>query len=162
MPLADIPNELFGGPMLLRVPAASLQDLATYGELMAKLGYPYYAIGTRVAFEPNESYPKFVFTGIRPLTEEEGKAVVALQEDQSIVRILAESSELVPTQAPQAACAQQPVATAGGFGATAPVAQAQPAPQPTPAPQAAKDPPTQPTGNFEIDLDAELEKLLSK
>ena len=148
VPLADIPNELFGGPMLLRVPAASLQDLATFGDTMAKLGYPYYAIGTRISFDPAESYPKFVFAGIRPLTDAEAKRVVEMQDDPAITRILAECSELVPAQAPQAALAdafeqpptlapvvvpqpapvQQPVASAGGFGAAAPVAQAQAAP----------------------------------
>src|SRR5262245_61909297 len=41
VPMNDIKNEAFGGPMLLRVPAASLQDLAAYGGRMDQLGFPY-------------------------------------------------------------------------------------------------------------------------
>lgn len=102
VPVGDIPNETFGGPMLLRVPAASLQDLATYGNKMQNLGYPYFAIATRIAFDPNEAYPKFVFSAIRPLTDEEAEQVLALQPTQEVSRVLAEGSEHQQEAAPQA------------------------------------------------------------
>ena len=79
--------------MLLRVPAASLQELATFGNGMAQLGYPYYAIGVRVAFDAAEAYPKFKFSAIRPLSNEEAAIVVELQKSPQIARILAEGAE---------------------------------------------------------------------
>lgn len=93
VPVGDIANETFGGPMLLRVPAASLQDLATYGNKMQNLGYPYFAIATRIAFDANEAYPKFLFSAIRPLTDDEADQVLALQTTQEVARVLAEGTE---------------------------------------------------------------------
>lgn len=100
VPLGDIANEMFGGPMLLRVPAASLQDLASYGNKMQNLGYPYFAIATRIAFDSNEAYPKFIFSAIRPLTDEEADQVLALQGSAETQRVLAEGSELTAAEAP--------------------------------------------------------------
>ncbi len=93
VPLADIPNETYGGPLLLRVPAASLQDLATFGNKMQNLGYPYYAIATRISFDSNEAYPKFQFNAIRPLTDEEADQVLAMQGMAEVARVLAEGTE---------------------------------------------------------------------
>lgn len=90
-PAQDIKNEAFGGPMLLRVPAASLQDMADFADKMNALGYPYYSFITKVAFDPAESYPKFKFSPERPLTDEEGKLVLELREDKRVARITAES-----------------------------------------------------------------------
>lgn len=91
VPVQDIPNEVFGGPMLLRVPAASLQDLAMYGQKMSQLGYPYYAIATRIAFDNAESYPKFVFGAIRPLTDDEADIVLTERTSHTVERILSEN-----------------------------------------------------------------------
>jgi hypothetical protein len=100
VPVGDIMNETFGGPMLLRVPAASLQDLATFGNKMQNLGYPYYAIATRVAFDANEAYPKFILSAIRPLTDEEADQVLALQSSAEVSRVLAEGTEHQTAEAP--------------------------------------------------------------
>jgi hypothetical protein len=99
-PLPDIPNEGLGGAMLLRVPAASLREIAAFGEKMQGLGYPYYAIGTRIAFDPAESYPKFVFSAIRPLTDAEADKVIAMRDSPAVARILAEGSENAAAPAP--------------------------------------------------------------
>jgi hypothetical protein len=110
-PLNDIPNEVYGGPMLLRVPAASLTELATFGSKMSSLGYPYYAFGTRIAFDANESYPKFVFSAIRPLSDQEADLVIRMRESPEVARILAEDEHAAPALAPprQAASAfEQP------------------------------------------------------
>lgn len=102
-PVGDIANETFGGPMLLRVPAASLQDLATFGNKMQNLGYPYFAIATRIAFDPNEAYPKFTFSAIRPLTDEEAEQVIAARSMQEVSRVLAEGAEHQTADAPVSA-----------------------------------------------------------
>lgn len=99
VPLEDLDNEVLGGPMLLRVPAASLGDLATFGTKMQGMGYPYNSIGIRIAFDTKEAYPKFVFTAIRPLTDEEAEKVLAYQSDPRVARILNESSEYAPAEA---------------------------------------------------------------
>ena len=102
VPLGDLKNEAFGGPMLLRVPAASLQDLAGYGQKMQQMGYPYYAVGTKISFDPAESYPKFTFQGIRPLTDEEADIVLFERDSHTVNRILSENEFAVPAAAPAA------------------------------------------------------------
>lgn len=91
VPLNDLRNEMFGGPLLLRVPAASLQDLAMYGQKMQQMGYPYYSIGTKIAFDPAESYPKFLLSGLRPLTDQEADIVLVERDGHTVNRILSES-----------------------------------------------------------------------
>lgn len=164
VPTGDIDNELFGGPMLLRIPAASLKDLKAYGDKMNSYQYPYYAVATRVAFDPQEAYPKFVFSAVRPLNDEEAKKVLAMRSDEKVAAVLAENvvaeapaaapaAPSVPSSpfeqdqpapaAPQPAQqpAQQAPQSAGGFGPTAP---AQAAPAPAQAPEQAPQPQTQP------------------
>ena len=100
VPLADLTNEVYGGPMLLRIPAASLQDLAQYGQKMGSMGYPYYAIGTRISFDTKEAFPKFVFNAIRPLSDEEADQIIALRDDSRVARILSESEVAAEQPAP--------------------------------------------------------------
>ncbi len=102
-PLGDIPNELFGGPMLLRVPAASLTEMAVFGEKMKTLGFPYYAFGTRISFDSNESYPKFVFGAIRKLTDDEARVVVKMRDSDAVHRVLAEEDHTTTAPPPMAA-----------------------------------------------------------
>jgi hypothetical protein len=143
-PVADIDNDLFGGPMLLRVPAASLKDLKGYGDTLNSYQYPYYAVATRVSFDPQEAYPKFVFSAVRPLTDEEAKKVMALREDKRLGAVLSEVID-APAPAPAAAVPASPFeqapapATPFEQPAAQPVAQpvAQPAPQPAAQPVAA-------------------------
>jgi hypothetical protein len=151
VPLGDLKNEAMGGAMLLRVPAASLRELAQFGEKMQALGYPYYAIGTRIAFDPQEAYPKFLFSAIRPLTDAEADAVLAMRDQQQITTLLAEGSENTASQPPQAA--QVAAAFEQPPVQPAPVqpAPVQPAPvQPTPVQQVVAPPtaPAAPTNGF--------------
>lgn len=141
VPLDDIRNEAFGGPLLLRVPAASLQDMAGFAQKMHAMGYPYSSIGVRVAFDAQEAFPKFKFSAIRPLTEDEARVVLELQKDPSISRILAEGAEHAATSAPSAAALpspfeQPPVAQVAAPVAVAPAPVAQPAPAPVAQPAA--------------------------
>lgn len=144
VPLNDMDNDMFGGPMLLRIPAASLKDLKQYGELLNSYHYPYYACATRISFDPKEAYPKFVFSAMRPLTDEEGKSILALREDKRVGNILNEATDLAPRQqeaaapvpsspfeqapAPAAPKAAAPKAAAPKAAAPKPAPAAQPAP----------------------------------
>lgn len=95
VPEQDMLNEAHGGPMLLRVPAASLQDIAMYGQKMQQMGFPYYAVVTKIAFDPNEAFPKFIFTGVRPLSDAEADVVIAHRNGNQVERILSESEFVV-------------------------------------------------------------------
>lgn len=106
VPLGDLENATFGGPMLLRVPAASLGDMATFGKTLAQLNYPVCSVGTRIAFDVKEAFPKFVFTAIRPLTEDEGRRVMELRADPQVERILSEEQHDAPAAQPPAPTAQ--------------------------------------------------------
>lgn len=128
VPLGDIPNELYGGPLLLRVPAASMGAGADYGTMMNKLGYPYYAIGTRIQFDSKESYPKFLFSAIRPLNDEEAVQVKEMRDSVQVARVLAEDSlQAAPAQvaAPtvHTAFEQPPPAQVAQAAVPAPVAR---------------------------------------
>ncbi len=133
VPMADIKNEFYGGPMYLRVPAASLQGLAQYGDMMQKMGFPYYAIATRIKFDVTQAYPKFEFEPIRPLSDAEGAAVLDHRNGTLVDRILAEQE--VDTDQPQLPAAFAQAAAQMAAPAPQPVAApVQPTPQPAPAP----------------------------
>ncbi|HLL29023.1 MAG TPA: hypothetical protein VKT73_15405 [Xanthobacteraceae bacterium] len=162
VPLDDIRNEMFKGPMLLRVPAGSLQDLATFGQRYQAMGYPYYSIGVRIAFDAKESYPKFEFSAIRPLTDAEADLIIEMQKSPEVARILAEGSEITApaTANPPAGAFEQPPQSA-----PAPQIQAGPQPQshgfapPTATTVAAQQPATN-GKSFEDSLDAKLKELM--
>jgi hypothetical protein len=124
VPFPDVKNEGLGGPMLLRVPAASLRDLGAFDDKMKGMGYPYYSLAAKISFDPAEAYPKFVFTPLAPLTDEQADVILAYRDSNQVSTILAEGSEVAV--APAAAEAL-PAAFAGLF---APLAKAAPAPAP--------------------------------
>lgn len=95
VPLNDLKNELMGGPMLLRVPAASLKDLKVYGDNIQAYGFPYFAVATRISFDVAESFPKFVFNAIRPLTDAEADIIIEMQNGPQVQTILNQSVEIV-------------------------------------------------------------------
>jgi hypothetical protein len=139
-PIADIDNEMFGGPMLLRIPAASLKDLKAYGDFMNSYQFNYYAVVTRISFDPKEAYPKFVFSAVRPLTDPEAQKVLALREDQRVAAVLSETQAAVtpsgntPVSAVPASPFEQPVPAPAAPAATvAPAATPVAAPAPVPA-----------------------------
>jgi hypothetical protein len=107
VPEGDYQNDIFGGPMLLRVPAASLGELASFGKAMKAKGFPYNTIVTRISFDPDTAYPKLKFNAVRPLRDEEANELVSLLRDddyrQKIDYILASATET--TAAPPVAAA---------------------------------------------------------
>lgn len=173
VPLEDLDNEMFGGPMLLRVPAASLGDVASFAQKMQALGYPYNSIGVRISFDTKEAYPKFVFTAIRPLTDAEAQKVLAYQNDPRLARILNESSdyqapaaeaapslEQVFEQPPAPKAAPVPHDPVTGEVTEAPkAAPKKAAPKAAPKPAPAPEPEAAPS-SFEDELDAALDDLI--
>jgi hypothetical protein len=94
VPLDDIQNEKYGGPMLLRVPAASLQELSAFGSQMSDAGYPHYAYATRISFDPGVAYPRFKFTAVRALTDDEANLIKPMLNAKSTARIIAETADI--------------------------------------------------------------------
>lgn len=131
LPLHDLVNEQFGGPMLLRVPYTGLAGLASYGDELARKNTSYKAVGTQVRFDTSVSYPLPVFNVIRVLSVAELRQVAVHLQSGAIEHILSTHEDL-PTVAegapdtPAQAVQPQPVAEAVQ-PAVAP-AQAQPAP----------------------------------
>lgn len=149
VPAEDMQNEAYGGPMLLRVPAASLKDLKAYGDMLNSYQYPYYAAVTRISFDPAESFPKFVLAPVRPLTNDEAEFIKTLRDDRRVSVVLAEkvdgaaapataarAAPASPFEADQAAAAP---ATAPKPAAPKPAAPKPAAPKPA-APKPAAPP----------------------
>jgi hypothetical protein len=153
VPLTDLRNEAFGGPLLLRCPAASLQDMAAFDSRYKGMGYPYFTMGVKIGFDAQESFPKFTFAAIRPLTEEEGRVIMELRNSPETARVINEMSGPAPAQiaapAQQAAFLEAPPANAiqpqqvsvrPAPAPAQPAAAAQPQPAPAPAPAPAPVP----------------------
>lgn len=101
IPEGDLANELYGGPMLLRVPASSLSNLSQYGKKMSSKGFPYNTIVTRASFDHTVSFPKLEFNATRPLTDDEADTIIGLLSNpefaDKIEAVLAKDLEVVPT-----------------------------------------------------------------
>lgn len=145
VPMADLRNEHFGGPLLLRCPAASLQDMAAFDDRYKAIGYPYFTMAIKIGFDAAESYPKFTFAAIRPLNDAEGAIVLEMRNSDTVARVINEGTA-------QAQVAQQGPATFLEAPPAQPMVQAQPvaqqvspqpvaaAPQPAPVAQPALPP----------------------
>lgn len=142
VPLGDIENASYGGPMLLRLPPMSLPNLATFSREIGRYGAQPYMVATNIGFNYDVAYPEITFAAARWLTEDEAKRVVEAMGDPQVERILSSTSEqeAAPAPAPSALSQGGPPAA---FQAPAPAA----APAPTvvaqpvaPAPVAAKPP----------------------
>lgn len=106
--IAMLVNEMFGGPMLFRVPAASMSDLAGFDGAMGQMGFKLHAMVTRMSFDIDMAYPKIKFEPVRPLTVGEFQKILEWRESQQVKDMLV-SSESTAAQ-PQAAQLPQQVA----------------------------------------------------
>lgn len=100
IPEGDFKNDVYGGPMLLRVPASSLSNLSQYGKKMDKQGFPYNTIVTRASFDHTVSFPKLEFNAVRPLTDDEADEIIGLLNNpefaDKVEAVLAKDLEVVP------------------------------------------------------------------
>lgn len=126
VPLADLKNEAFGGPMLFRVPASALKSLLEFNARMTANGYPYNAVAVRIGFDLDASYPKPTFKAIRVLTSEEAQIVLGHYSSDQTERLLGDFSEI---HAPE------------GEAAPSTDFEEPPQPEPKPTPAAKPNPP---------------------
>lgn len=172
VPANDLENDTFGGPMLLRIPAASLADLALMGKNLKARGFPYNAVTVRIGFDMDVAYPKLTFRPVRPLTDEEAVQVRELLHDDKLERILAEAVELRDAPAaepeePKDDLFEQPVAAkpaAAAKPAPAKAAAKTAAPKAAAAKPAVKSAPVAADGDLsgEDSLDADIKGILSE
>lgn len=111
VPEGDLKNEIFGGPMMLRIPPASLSGIADYAAYLKKQGLPYFGVVTALSFDFSEAYPLITFKPVRALTDAEVDIVIEHQNSAITQRMLSEALEMavaeVPTPAEKAAVQAQ-------------------------------------------------------
>ena len=110
VPLGDIENASFGGPMMLRVPPMSLTNLADYGRNLQRLGAQPYMVGTTLSFDQSVAYPLIQFAATGWLEPEQFAAAQRTMEDPMVQRVLADTV---------AAPADVPVSAGANVGALA-------------------------------------------
>ena len=138
---ADLLNEVFGGPMLLRIPPMSLPGLASYAQFLEQKGAGLEFVGTRLSFDWSVTYPQLTFEALGWLDDDQAEAVVGPDGEGGLCRhpvidrmLLQEVIEAAP--APQHSAPAVPFAQAPQQ-APAAVVQAPQPPQPPQPPQQA-------------------------
>lgn len=156
--LAVAPSEDLERAYLLRVPAASLKDLAIYGASLDKRKAPYHGVVTRIGFDHTVAHQKLTFKALRWLTEAEFNAMGALVAGDVVSAIVGDS------EGGQAA----PVDDIAGERPASLAASPPPSPPPPPAAKAAPEPePEQKaeaaakTATLLADVDASLDAVLA-
>lgn len=89
MRLAIAPAGQLNDPMLLRVPAASLKTLGSYGSQLTKRGVAPADVVTKIGFDHSVAYPSLTFKAVRFVDESEYEAVeqVVVEEEETIGNI---------------------------------------------------------------------------
>lgn len=167
--VAILPSEdLDYSPILLRVPGASLSDLAQYGKALKQRGIPYAAVVTKLSFDPDAAFPKIMFQFDRVLTQEELAHVAERMGESVLDDILGNTTRGV---APAAAPADDKFGIPADVqtpAAAAPAAEPEPEkpkatrrPRATPTPEPAPEPEAAPqaAGSMVDDIDAALAAL---
>lgn len=90
VPAADIKNEAFGGPMLLKLPPSSFAGLSELENQLHMQGYSYFGLVMRLSFDHQAAFPKIIFTPVRVLNDYEAQAVLEMQQVDTVERILNE------------------------------------------------------------------------
>lgn len=87
VPYPDLRNEQGGGPMLLRIPPASLQNLVKLSEQLNQLSLPYQAVVVKIHFDHEVAFPKLLFTPAKALSAEEAVIIKEHMESESVNRM---------------------------------------------------------------------------
>lgn len=101
--LPSMTRALLGAPLMepvfLRVPAASLNDLALLGEGMSAQGFHFSSYVTRIGFNPEKPHPQMTFRAMQALTDREAPMVLPLRDDATSLRITGENEMARPRPA---------------------------------------------------------------
>lgn len=153
VPADDIENAALGGPMLLRVPPTSLQELAKAQVTLRKNGnLPYYAVVTNIGFNPEVEYPMLTFNPVAVVQDEKMLETIFMHREGPVAEsicygaaglgdgLLLPAARATPAPvrrtAPAAPAAQTdepaPAAKPAATRRTKPAAAPAPEPEPTP------------------------------
>lgn len=83
MRLAIAPAGQLNDPMLIRVPAASLKTLGSYGAQLAKRGMAPEHVVTKIGFDYNVAHPALTFKAVRFIEEDELAAMEQSLDEES-------------------------------------------------------------------------------
>jgi hypothetical protein len=108
VPLGDPKNESYGGPMMLRIPPMSLNQLANYAQMLERKGASMEFVATRLGFNYDVSYPLITFEASSWLSDEQAELVVGadgnggISGSEQVARILGMVDSSAPQPAPAA------------------------------------------------------------
>ena len=125
--LAVAPVGDLESPMLLRVPAGSLKELAAYAEMLNKRKTPYNAVLTKIGFDHTVAHQKFTFKALGYLTDEQYDTVEQVVDRDVIGAITGISGASAATEAEEEIPGTPPSRLSGAAKAE-PVQQAPAAP----------------------------------
>lgn len=130
-----IMNEQVSEPVMLRIPAASLNDFASFGENMKAQGFPMISFVTQIGFDPKFAFQKLTFTPLARLTDQECDAAIGMRNDPLADRIInsapvSEEPGGEPSQHGGPTTSSPPEAVAAAMA----VVQSNPSPGPGPVP----------------------------
>lgn len=102
--IAIVPSGELDRAMLLRIPAATLRDLAQYAQMLKRRNAPYQAVVTKIGFDPSAAYPKMTFKATRWVTQEEAEKISEMMDSDIVAQIIGQTSTphaALPAQAPE-------------------------------------------------------------
>lgn len=137
--LAVAPADLKGEPMLLRVPPASLKNVADYARMLADKNVPYFGVVTKLSFDPDAASPKVTLKFVQFLDEAQFQKVQELADSDLVDQIIAKGP--VPMGEGTTAAERQERFDDHDNARKAPASAAanqEPEPAPTPRPRARK------------------------
>jgi hypothetical protein len=137
VPMGDVSNEGYGGPMLLRLPPMSLANLDKYARDIGPFGAQPYMVGTRLGFNYDVAYPEITFQALGWLPTEDASVALDWITDPQTERILSTEISDVSSDPEQAVDDATASALSGGPPPSSPPPAAAAAPAPAPAPQPA-------------------------
>lgn len=89
VPYGDVPNELYGGPMLLSLPPTTLANFASYAEMLERKGVgDINWVGTRLSFDSELAYPRITFEPIAYVDEVQDAQVADIIRSSQYERVL--------------------------------------------------------------------------
>lgn len=138
VPAHDPENAAYGGPMLLRVPAASLVPLAKYGNELVAAGYAEWEVITNISFDLSAEHPKLTFTAAGVIDERTYGIVSRFRAAPAVQAILGREEEPIETsgqwQAAQPAlkAAEPPMIAHTAEPDSEPEPESEPEPKPEP------------------------------
>jgi hypothetical protein len=125
-------------PMMLRVPATSLKNLAQYGKLLTEKGVDTRFVATRIGFDPHSTHQVLTFKPVGFLDEETVIEIERLQDEESILQITGEQSAPARVQAEAPVARPKPTVVKAAPQVEEDEEDEDEAPAPAPAPKATK------------------------